>query len=190
MPLTSYCSPCRNGTYSSGGSRKCLECSENQFSTRGSSACQPCNPETEFSPKGYARCLRRHVCTARDYYEVHNIATNYLFKLIPPNFPGSFAVRCAKPNADDIQVAGSEDLRFGTATAPAGAEAPLFAVQPRYESGGWRRRLRVLSLGPHLRGRRRLQKVPAEHYAKLRLHDGALGRDAPHDELRLQTARW
>lgn len=102
MPLTSFCSPCRNGTYSSGGSRKCLECSENQFSTRGSSACQPCNPETEFSPKGYARCLRRHVCTARDYYEVRNAANcnkNNIFLNFSVPFPRLVrrAMRKTKP---------------------------------------------------------------------------------------------
>ncbi|KAF4529029.1 hypothetical protein B566_EDAN017484 [Ephemera danica] len=69
VAFTSSCTPCRNGTYSEGGSRSCNECPENHYSGRGARRCIPCDLKSEVAPRGSARCVRRHACTQHDYYE-------------------------------------------------------------------------------------------------------------------------
>ncbi|XP_050739422.1 endosome/lysosome-associated apoptosis and autophagy regulator family member 2-like isoform X2 [Eriocheir sinensis] len=67
---SSECSPCPEGTYSGPAASKCHECPEDTHAPRHSASCQPCDPMTQYAPKGSGKCLPRPPCTSSDYYEM------------------------------------------------------------------------------------------------------------------------
>ncbi|XP_059468673.1 endosome/lysosome-associated apoptosis and autophagy regulator family member 2-like isoform X2 [Neocloeon triangulifer] len=142
MAKSPSCTPCRNGTFSSSGSRKCQECPENHFSVRGASSCQPCNPETEFSPKGYPRCLKRHVCTSKDFYEAKspcdaNNQTRTVYRWLEPKICMA-GVELPQPGPKHPCMPCNPGMRQASSTgATAGATSCEFCpVEHFSEDGG------------------------------------------------------